>query len=78
MSIARRTAKNAKVRRTLISIARRPEKDPKVRRTLMSADSVGGDRPILPCLRSGDRKLQRWRFVCSCPICAREIVRHTL
>ena len=26
----------------------------------MSADSVGGARLILTCLRSGDRKLQRW------------------
>jgi len=31
MSIARRTAKNPKVRRTLISIARRTAKNPKVR-----------------------------------------------
>ena len=31
MSIARRTEKKAKVRRTLISIARRTEKNPKVR-----------------------------------------------
>ena len=26
----------------------------------MSADSVGGDRPFLTRLRSGERKLQRW------------------
>ena len=34
MSIARRPAKNAKVRRTLISIARRTKKNPKVRKDL--------------------------------------------
>ena len=70
-----RKATSLQVRRTCMSIARRTEKNLRSVRTLMSADSVGGDRLILTRLRSGDRKLQRWRFVCSCPICAREIVR---
>ena len=34
MSIARRTEKNAKVRRTLMSIARRTAQNPKVRKGL--------------------------------------------
>ena len=34
MSIARRTAKNPKVRRTLMSIARRTAQNPKVRKAL--------------------------------------------
>ena len=43
---------------------------------MSKSPSVGQDRLILPCLRSGNRKLQRGRFVCSCPICARH-ARHT-
>ena len=42
----------------------------------LKSPSVGQDRLILPRLRSGDRKLQRGRFVYSCPICARH-ARHT-
>ena len=56
MSIARRTAKNAKVRRTLISIERQNAKNAKVRKDLNVPPCGSRAIKVLAALKKGRNK----------------------